>query len=99
MPPRVKQLVPLFVLVVALAALAACTAAQKQTAKSVADVAYEACEVVLADKVPAGKTIDELCKDVEIVKPFVTNILGAGRVSAQLAAGKGDGDAATPPAP
>lgn len=97
-----KKLV-LFLLVVLPVAAIACTAAQKQEVKTAADVAVEACEVAMKDS-DLGKyrTVDELCHDADIIAPFVTNILGAQRVAAQLIKAKSDesgADASTAPAP
>lgn len=65
----------------------ACTAAQKQTVRTVADVAAEACRFAYGqhpEELPLGLTPEQFCGEVKNVKPFIDHIFSAQREQATV---------------
>ena len=78
---RMKKLATL----VALIALSSCTLAQKEAAKTVLDVARNACSLYAAQ---TGVSVQDVCATEEQLRPFIDSILAAQRAAgAQRTAG------------
>lgn len=62
----------------------ACTTQGKVIAKTVNEAARVACEAAFGkEQLPAGITLEELCKDQERLQPFIDAILGARNTVAE----------------
>lgn len=73
------------VTLITLLALSGCTLAQKEVAKTVLDIARNACSLYAAQ---TGVTVQDVCATEEQLRPFIDSILAAQRAAgAQRTAG------------